>query len=150
MEVGSDLYEIDTEAEATMQASSSEASAPAESSSTTSAATAETASSPSVESTSVSSASSTTSSSHRVPSIRFLGKEGWAAVKSGQSPNGASPAAATTLPSSDLKGTTVIVTNVPPAFGRPAVSEEEMEALILGGANIVPQVVSQSGGAKFK
>lgn len=36
-----------------------------------------------------------------------------------------------------------------PMYGRPKFTEEEMEALMMGGATIAPQVVSVSSGASF-
>jgi len=71
---------------------------------------------------------------HRVPSIKFLGKEGWAALLSGSSGGSDS----------------TIVEDLSPMFGRPSFSEEEIEALMLGGASLVPDVVTPSHGATFK
>jgi hypothetical protein len=65
----------------------------------------------------------------RVPSIKFLGKDGWAQALS--------PTAA------------VVYAPMPPNYGRPKFSEAEMEALITGGANIAPQVKKHSSGAMF-
>lgn len=64
----------------------------------------------------------------RVPSIKFLGKDGWAQV---------------------LSGANAAVIYVPPNYGRPKFSEDEMEALVTGGANIAPVVKKHSSGAMF-
>lgn len=67
--------------------------------------------------------------SHRTPSIHFLGKEGWARKLAGEQ--------------------TPQVVYIPPSYGRPAFTEEEMEALVTGGANLAPQVKDYSSGAMF-
>ena len=130
IEVGGDLYELDTEAEATVEASSasSEPAASAESTGSVSSAETVTVTTAAAPAPSISSSST----QHRVPSIQFLGKEGWAQVKSGQKPGAPQ------------------VVYVPPSYGRPIFTEEEMEALILGGASVAPSVVAHSGGAVFK
>lgn len=67
--------------------------------------------------------------SSRTPSIKFLGKEGWARLRAGiQTPT---------------------VVHIPPMYGRPAISESEMEALVMGGASIAPDVKVHSSGAMF-
>lgn len=71
-----------------------------------------------------------TTQQHRVPSIKFLGKEGWAKRLAG-------------TPEPEM-------VYIPPNYGRPMFSEEEMEALILGGASLAPEVVEYSYGAQFK
>jgi hypothetical protein len=65
----------------------------------------------------------------RVPSIKFLGKEGWARVLSGYD--------------------VAVIYDVPPNFGRPVFSNDEMDALITGGANLAPDVKHHSSGALF-
>mmetsp|Transcript_134791 Transcript_134791/g.200570 ORF Transcript_134791/g.200570 Transcript_134791/m.200570 type:complete len:230 (-) Transcript_134791:9-698(-) len=124
IEVGSDLYEIDTEAEATVAASE----APAKSEAPTPAAEPAKAQ-PAVAAVATDSAKSE-DTSHRTPSIKFLGKDGWARVLS----------ATESAP---------VVYAIPADYGRPAFTEEEMEALVLGGANLVPDVKNYSSGAKF-
>lgn len=116
VDVGADLCEIDTDAEATVEASSS--------SSTTTEVPKE--DSPPVASTTAVStpepaAAATLSSSPRVPSIKFLGKEGWAA-------------ALTVQPD-------VII---PANYGRPPFTDVEMEALVTGGANLAPELMEYS------
>ena len=70
-------------------------------------------------------ASSSSSSSHsagsRTPSIKFLGKNGWAHKLS------------------EGEGGATNVVYIPANYGRLSFSEEEMEALIMGGANIAPK-----------
>jgi hypothetical protein len=118
VEVGSDLYEIDTEAKATVQDSkgSTPASLP--------------------EAAPASSPAPAVLSSHvqakatdqtRVPSIHFLGKDGW---------------------KTKLAGVPVLPP-VPTNYGRPIFTEEEMEALLTGGANLAPGVKQHSTGATF-
>ena len=137
VEVGANLYELDTEAAASIEAAS--VSIPG-TSSNISAAT-----KPVNEVISENSSVAGSSSQHRSPSIKFLGKDGWQAVKSGLKPVSV-PAA----PKGPLD-VTVIRDDKPihPMYGRPKFSEEEMEALIMGGASIAPNVVSHSKGAKF-
>lgn len=123
--MGSDLYELDTEAEATVEAS------------TTASATSETlASSAPAPSPSPAAASppapskasaSTSSEAHRAPSIHFLGRDGWKKKLAG----------VPELPP------------VPKNYGRPTFTEEEIEALLTGGANLVPEVKDYSKGAVF-
>jgi pyruvate/2-oxoglutarate dehydrogenase complex dihydrolipoamide acyltransferase (E2) component len=121
VEVGSNLYELDTEAEATVEAS--EAAAPA----STSGAAESSPPAPVAAAKAASPAPSKQTQQHRVPSIQFLGKDGWSRVLAG-------------------------VPELPPLptnFGRPAFTEEEMEALMMGGANLVPNVKEHSNGAVF-
>jgi pyruvate/2-oxoglutarate dehydrogenase complex dihydrolipoamide acyltransferase (E2) component len=140
VEVGSKLYEIDTDAEATASAPSGE-SAKQEDKPAAESAPAE---------TPVAAASEDASAQHRTPSILFLGKQGWKNRLAGieettavstppvvQKP--ASPSAAVTLDGSGLT----------PNYGRLPMTEKEMEALILGGAETAPSLVSPSGPAMF-
>jgi len=115
VEVGSDLYEIDSEAEATVQASEV-------------AQTATPVSATATEPTPTESVAPDVSSSatSRLPSIKFLGKDGW-------------QRALTVEPE--------LV--IPATYGRLAFSEEEMEALLSGGANIAPELKEYSQGAVF-
>lgn len=109
--MGAPLYEIDSEAEATVEAS---AAVPAATPDETTTAT------ETVQSTTTTAAAPppTQKPGARIPLIKFLGKEGWALKLSGR----AEPEPV----------------YIPPNYGRPAFSEEEMEALILGGANLAP------------
>jgi hypothetical protein len=145
------LYEIDTEAEASVEAASDAApkaeEAPSESKET---ATAQ----PKVEEVAVEKEPASNSSSHRSPSIHFLGKEGWAqalTVKEEISSSTASTAAPSTVPSTSSPRQTTVLdgTMIHPMYGRPKFTEAEMEALITGGANMAPEVVTHSSGAKF-
>lgn len=112
-------------------------------------------------------ASSTTvkvaiSDHHRHPSIKFFGKEGWAKKKSGvietstklstSSIGTAASPVTSKIPNPSKTGPTLVLyeNSINPMFGRPKFTDEEMEALILGGASIAPQVLRHSRGAKFK
>ena len=144
MEVGGPLYEIDTEAVATFEASAS---------TTGDESNVEVPPSPS-EKEEV--AASSSSQPRRKSSIKFLGKEGWALLLSGQSAasSAGSVTAVSTSAASSSSSVTSVITNDPlvmnPMYGRPQFSEEEMEALIMGGATLAPEVLSLSSGAKFK
>ena len=120
------MYEIDTDAEATVEASAG------------SSASSSAAPSPAVETPStpeptpeqpVTVAKAASPSQHRQPSIKFLGKDGWRQRLLGAPPVNTAP--------------------IPPNYGRPVFTEEEMEALMLGGANLAPDVKQHSGGASF-
>jgi len=121
VEVGADLYEIDSEAEPTVEAdAAAEAAQPA---------AAAPVSAPSSGSTPVELAATddpSTKPSSRVPAIKFLGKEGWQRVLT---------------PEPEV--------SIPPSYGRLEFSEEEIEALISGGANLAPDVEEFSDGAVF-
>mmetsp|Transcript_463 Transcript_463/g.912 ORF Transcript_463/g.912 Transcript_463/m.912 type:complete len:318 (+) Transcript_463:114-1067(+) len=81
----------------------------------------------------------------RVPSIHFLGKEGWKERRSGKSSSSsASTTTTTTVPTSNKPHAPTSITTVPYSsmYGRPPITEEEMEALILGGADEAPEVKS--------
>lgn len=118
------MYKIDTEAEASVTAAAASSSTPPSET---------TPSSPAKEDpvpVEVKQAAATTStSSHRTPSIKFLGKEGWARLKAGVQ--------------------TPAVVHIPPNYGRPAISEAEMDALVMGGASVAPEVKVHSSGAMF-
>ena len=127
IEVGADLYKIDTEAEATVSATDG-ASAPAASPPAAAAQEAPKAAAKAAAPAPVAAAAKS-NTSHRTPSIHFLGKEGWAKRLSGvQTPK---------------------IVYIPPNYGRPAFTEEEYEALITGGANMAPEVKMHSSGAMF-
>jgi hypothetical protein len=86
---------------------------------------------------------------HRVPSIHFLQKEGWAMRKSGQpveaasAASGAAPTpvpaipASAQPPASPRAVVTLAVDAVPPMYGRPQFTPAEMDALMYGGANLL-------------
>jgi len=139
VEVGGDLYEIDTDAKASA--------APKETAEKTPEPEKEQA--VAVESAPETAAKSSSGSgefSHRTPSIHFFGKEGWARLKSGETPDSG---ASTSSPSKQAT-TTTVTGPIPPMYGRPQFTEEEIEALVMGGATLAPEVVAVSGGAKFK
>jgi hypothetical protein len=117
VEVGADLCEIDTEAVATVDAAVDPSSEAAPATDAPPAAAPAAAPTPAA----INSQSSTTKTqAARNPSIKFLGKDGWARVLSGGGSN--------------------VVQHIPANYGRLSFSEEEMEALIMGGANIAPEV----------
>ena len=127
MEVGADLYEIDTEGVATVEAaaapSTTEEEAPAAPSTAEPVAAAST---PAPTVSSSSSSSSDVSSGARIPSINFLGKDGWAAALT-------------------VKPEVVVPAN----YGRLPMSEEEIEALMSGGANLAPELKAYSTNATY-
>ena len=132
VEVGADLYEIDTEGVATVEAaaapSTTEEEAPAAVPAAVSTAEPVAASTPAptVSSSSSSSSSSDVSSGARIPSINFLGKDGWAAALT-------------------VKPEVVVPAN----YGRLPMSEEEIEALMSGGANLAPELKAYSTNATY-
>lgn len=80
----------------------------------------------------------------RIPSIHFLGKEGWKArLMATESAPQASPiTSTTTVLKSDKPNAPTSITQIQykPMEGRPLITEEEMEALVLGGALEAPEV----------
>ena len=140
IEVGASLYEIDTEAEGTV---------PAAPSAETKDVAAEAAKAPETKSPAAQPSETTVaaaSPSHsRTPSIHFLGKDGWKKRLTGIEESSPAPSGS---PSSHTKVVTV-KGEIHPMYGRPLFTEKEMEALILGGAETAPSVVSKSGGAQF-
>ena len=87
--------------------------------------------------------------SHRTPSIRFLGKAGWAARKS------AIKQATTETVDQNIYQQLASVQLVPddpswdPMYGRPPVLEDEIESLVMGGASGAPKLLKPSSGAIF-
>merc|ERR1712071_66650 len=90
---------------------------------------------------------STATSTDRVPSIQFLGKAGW---KNRRESNHAEVETSENEAIMTQTNTMTIIDMEDPMYGRPAFSEEEMEALILGGANLAPKLESASSGAVFR
>ena len=93
-----------------------------------------------------------TDASARVPSIQFLGKDGWKARLTATEPAAsvASTAPTTTTHTNTSPNSPSTTTYIPyaPMYGRPAITEDEMDALILGGADEAPEVhkvVSKDG-----
>jgi len=86
----------------------------------------------------------------RVPSIHFLGKEGWK-VKLTASDPATAPLSGTSQINSDKPQSPTSVTHMPYRFmyGRPTITDEEIEALILGGAEEAPEVSNQTAGVVF-
>lgn len=102
----------------------------------------------------------TISSSARVPSIHFLGKEGWKKILTTtdesvtSSSSSSSSETTTTIPSSNKPNSPTSITHIPYSsmYGRPPITDEEMEALILGGAEEAPgvrSVTSEDGISGF-
>ena len=97
-----------------------------------------------------SSSTSSASGGHfRVPSIHFLGKTGWSKKLSAPVRDAAADIAAGVPPSVGGPAPTSVSADLGPMYGRPAISDKEMEALILGGAEEAPKMKSPSGPATF-
>ncbi|OEU18492.1 single hybrid motif-containing protein [Fragilariopsis cylindrus CCMP1102] len=125
VEVGADLYEIDTEGVATVEAAAAPSTTTEEAPAAPSTAEPVAASTP-APTVSSSSSSSDVSSGARIPSINFLGKDGWAAALT-------------------VKPEVVVPAN----YGRLPMSEEEIEALMSGGANLAPELKAYSTNATY-
>ena len=85
----------------------------------------------------------------RIPSIHFLGKAGWAQKLSAPVRDAAADIAAGVPPAVGGPAPTSVEVVVGPNYGRPPISEREMEALILGGAEEAPKMKAPSGPAMF-
>jgi len=87
----------------------------------------------------------------RAPSIRFLGKEGWRARLAATGPEAPSTPVAAAI-RTDRPQSPTSVTRVPynPMHGRPVITDEEMEALVLGGAEEAPEVEVAIGSVLFR
>lgn len=118
VEVGADLCEIDTDAIPTVESTEVSKATPAPITSTPEQNLTELTSSQVV--------SVTDSKQARIPSIKFLGKDGWSRAL---------------LAEAEFA--------IPANYGRLAFSEEEMEALLSGGASVGPEVKEYSSGAIF-
>jgi hypothetical protein len=118
VEVGANLYEIDTDASASVLTED----IPKVSTPVAPSASALPLKAPTAKPTS------------RTPSIHFLGKEGWATRLSGGSKPSPPPQ----------------LVYIPPTYGRPKFTQEEIDALITGGADLAPSVLDYSSGAKFR
>jgi len=135
IEVGEKLYEVDTEgaeAAALVQSSNDDDRKPSDDTTTA-----------------TSSSNETTSSSDtvRVPSIKFLNKNGWIRRRKGldeeSSSSDTNKVSSTTTKMSKNQTTTLDSTNIGPMYGRLPFSEREMDAIIVGGASEAPH--SHSG-----
>lgn len=132
MEVGANLYTIDTDATPTALPEETAAAQPS-AETTTTAVPADIAAEP-VPATAASSTHHhppPVGSQHRTPMIHFLGKDGWEARRC-------------------LHKHSAVEEYIPPMYGRPKFTEQEMEALMLGGASLAPEVTQLSSGAAFK
>ncbi|KAL3795239.1 hypothetical protein HJC23_008324 [Cyclotella cryptica] len=101
-----------------------------------------------------------TVSKTRIPSIHFLGKEGWNALRKehSQSTTTASSTPTTATTTTAGSSTTIVGSSKPNAstsitympythmYGRPSITDEEMEALMLGGAEEAPLMKKEKGG----
>jgi pyruvate/2-oxoglutarate dehydrogenase complex dihydrolipoamide acyltransferase (E2) component len=125
IDVGAELYEIDTEAEASTSAPEASSEKPAAAVAAAPASVPEPAKPPVV----AAAVPEKKQQSHRTPLIHFLGKDGWKNALTLSAPVNNAP--------------------IPANYGRPIFTEEEMEALVMGGANLVPEVKQHSNGAVF-
>lgn len=158
VEVGQGLYVMETDAAAASTAAGSNADVSAVDASLDAGETA--------AATTTTIATSSTSSPARGKSIKFLGKEGWKARMTmtaddrhppshpDQAATVATPAATTRIPTSGGRpNAPSSITYIPysPMLGRPAITDEEMMALMLGGADEAPEVIraGSGGGAAF-
>lgn len=133
VEVGSNLYQIDTEAQPTASSDSTP-------SAVSPAATEEENAVKTVTETTLTEAKTTTS--ERIPSIHFLGKEGWTKKLQG----------ITTVEEEeeDTRPTIIYMDDIDPMYGRPIITDEEMDALVLGGASLAPELIHSSKHPVFK
>jgi hypothetical protein len=89
---------------------------------------------------------------HRTPSIRFLGKAGWAERLHDTSKLIIDVAA----PSNQVSQQYTYIQLVPddiswnPIYGRPPITQKEIEALEMGGATDAPKLIKPSIGATFE
>merc|ERR1712150_81417 len=113
VEVGSNLYQIDTEAVASVVSSSSEPTTKDNDESMES-----------IEQSESETAAPTITQKKRVPLIKFLGKLGWMERKTPVE--------------------TVVYIEDDPMYGRPLISDDEMDALVLGGASLAPGLIQTS------
>ena len=138
------MYELDTDAVASVSASAA-VSAQATASSTTPSEPAP------IQSNVLPPKAEAPPSDHRSPSIKFLGKDGWDALRNGRDTKKQVLNDAATPQKKHAVTTIFDDKNVKnPMYGRPKFTEAEMEALLTGGATLAPQVMSLSTGAKFK
>ena len=126
VEVGSDLYMIDTEGVATATADTTTASSDPSAADTTE----------TVDADNVAAAKPTKSGTGtRVPSIQFLGKVGWTHRLS------VAGEATTPIPTIPMKPNGSVVLDggpLPPMYGRLPFSEREMDDVLVGGASEAP------------
>lgn len=115
IEVGADLYQLDTDKEATVETTSQPPSP------TSDANTME------VEEKI---ATVESSASKRIPSIHFLGKDGWEKRRTKESQALVAPEGG----SVSLGPIVLEMPSIDPMYGRPPITEAEMEALMMGGA----------------
>jgi len=85
----------------------------------------------------------------RVPSITFLGKAGWAKKRTPSSQSSVADKAVGIPPSLGPGAVLVDAADLGPMYGRLPFTEREMEALISGGSTEAPELISASSGAVF-
>merc|ERR1711862_970492 len=81
----------------------------------------------------------TTANTTRIPSIQLLGKEGWMKKLQGIEKE-----------EEETEPQIIYMDNIDPMFGRPSITDEEMDALILGGASLAPELIQTSKHPVFK
>lgn len=122
--VGSELYEIDTQGTPTL--------------STATTTTNENDTTASQTSNTPTESTTTKSPTTRVPSIQFLGKEGWKKRKEAVATIKTIPQSTTTSSTSISDGSVI-----GPMYGRLPFSDREMEALLMGGASEEPMYTNK-------
>ena len=131
--MGAALYEIDTDADVSQMVSSADKSSELDEKSTK------------IPTEHISTKISS-DSRMRIPSIQFLGRAGWAArrslVKHEEETDIIAEEAYNIIQNLDAP-------SIDPMYGRPMFTEDEMEAIELGGANMCPAVKKYSSGAQF-
>jgi len=146
VEVGSNLYEIDTEVAPSVVASQ-------DSSSQKTTITEEEknyVSAPTTTDEIVDNASSASDDNNtRTPSIHFLGKVGWENRLIGTTTTTTENNSFQSNPDKPNEVISLDGSMLDSMYGRPPFTEEEFDALMLGGANLAPEVISPSRGAVF-
>lgn len=135
VEVGTVLYTVDTDADISQNAATSSQ----DSESKPGELKLSKASEEGVVSTEIS-----TQSRVRIPSMKFLGRAGWLARRSTMNYDETTNNAGQVYNFEPLEAPAI-----DPMFGRPLLSEDEMNAIELGGANMSPTIKKYSSGAVF-
>lgn len=92
------------------------------------------------------------SSYHRTPSIRFLGKAGWAERNHDTSKLITDIVAPNNQVSQQYNYIQLVPDDISwnPTYGRPPITQKEIEALEMGGATDAPKLIKPSIGATFE
>jgi hypothetical protein len=141
------LYELDTEGTATFDAAATSTSVSSTPPEAPSAAVPAVAPVVAVNGAVTAAASS---DHHRLPSIKFLGKQGWEAARKGHAIAEQQPPKSVVAGKPNAVTTLFDNTILHPMYGRPRFTDAEIEALLTGGATLAPSILMHSGGAKFK